>query len=680
MAYLVVVLEGMEAGRVAEDVERLGTLLDELGALDVYVLPATSGAQLIAARERAFFVGKAAGCDDLIDAVIPRATIPDYLAQVAVLAQEHGAFVTGCGHIGDGNVHISVFQPDDEKRHALLHASFELALAAGGAISGEHGIGTAKLPYFLEMQDPVSLDLMRSIKRVFDPQGILGPDRVLGVLRSERVRVNGARALLSTLVDAGVDVCFANPGTSEMHFVAALDDVPALRGVLCLFEGVVTGAADGYGRVAGRPAATLLHLGPGLGNGLANLHNARRARTPIVNIVGDHATYHARYDAPLQSDIASIAGAVSGWYRSTARADDVAGDAADAVAAALGPPGRVATLVLPADASWSESSTGPSRRDRGGGRPWSPPTPSRRWPRRCVRATKAALLLGGAALRSDALRAASRVATTTGAALLGETFPANLERGAGVPAVERLAYLAEMAQAQLDGVRQLVLVDARSPVSFFAYPDKASDLVPAGCTVHTLVRPGEHAAAALEALAEAVGARDDAAVPAPSARPDRPSGALSAESLAAAVGATLPRGRHRGGRGQHVGPLRRGGDGRGAAARLADADGGRHRDRPPHGHRRGRGRTGPAGALPGGGRERHVHAAGAVDPGPRRAQRDHGRPLQPELRDLEHGAAPGGRRRRRPALASPARPDGPRPRLLPPGPRHGGAGAAGGER
>ena len=171
--------------------------------------------------------------------------------------------------------------------------------------------------------------------------------------------MNGARALLSTLVDADVDVCFANPGTSEMHFVAALDDVPAMRGILCLFEGVVTGAADGYGRVAGRPAATLLHLGPGLGNGLANLHNARRARTPIVNIVGDHATYHARYDAPLQSDIASIAGTVSGWYRSTARADDVAADGADAVAAAFGPPGCVATLVLPADASWSDSATGP---------------------------------------------------------------------------------------------------------------------------------------------------------------------------------------------------------------------------------------------------------------------------------------------------------------------------------
>src|SRR5271154_1659570 len=181
LAYLVVVLEGMHADRVEEDVETLAGLLEELGSLEVYVLPPTSGAALIAARERAFFVGKAAGCDDLIDAVLPRATIPDYLARVAVLAEEHGVFTTGCGHIGDGNVHITVFQPDDERRHAFVEASFELALAVGGAISGEHGIGTAKLPYFLEMQDPVSLGLMRSIKQAFDPRGILGPDRLLGV-------------------------------------------------------------------------------------------------------------------------------------------------------------------------------------------------------------------------------------------------------------------------------------------------------------------------------------------------------------------------------------------------------------------------------------------------------------------------------------------------------------------
>jgi len=308
--------------------------------------------------------------------------------------------------------------------------------------------------------------------------------------------VNGARSLLSTLVGAGVDVCFANPGTSEMHFVAALDEVPALRGVLTLFEGVATGAADGYGRVAGRPAATLLHLGPGLGNGLANLHNARRARTPIVNIVGDHATYHTRYDAPLESDIASIAGAVSGWYRSTARADDVAADAADAVAAALGPPGCVATLVLPADASWSESTQGPCA-PRAVGRPAAVPADTVEEAAKALRSSeRSALLLGGTALRAEGLRAASRVATATGATLLGETFPANLERGAGIPAVDRLGYFAEMAQAQLEGVSHLVLVDAKSPVSFFAYPGKPSDLVPPDCTVHTLARPGEDAAAA----------------------------------------------------------------------------------------------------------------------------------------------------------------------------------------
>jgi acetolactate synthase-1/2/3 large subunit len=354
--------------------------------------------------------------------------------------------------------------------------------------------------------------------------------------------VNGARSLLSTLVDADVDVCFANPGTSEMHFVAALDDVPAMRGILCLFEGVVTGAADGYGRVAGRPAATLLHLGPGLGNGLANLHNARRARTPIVNIVGDHATYHTRYDAPLQSDIASIAGTVSGWYRATARADDVAADGADAVAAALGPPGCVATLVLPADASWSESSTGPCP-PRPRGRATVVPADTITEVAKALRGgERCALLLGGGALRADGLQAASRVTVATGALLLGETFPANLERGAGIPAVERLAYLAEMAQAQLDGVRHLVLVDATSPVSFFAYPDKASDLVPTDCTVHRLARPGEDAAGALQALAEVLGAPRDGSTPAPAGRPDRPAGAVTAETLAAAVGATLPEG------------------------------------------------------------------------------------------------------------------------------------------
>ena len=351
--------------------------------------------------------------------------------------------------------------------------------------------------------------------------------------------MNGARALLTTLVGAGVDTCFSNPGTSEMHFVAALDAVPEMRGVLTLFEGVATGAADGYARMAEKPAATLLHLGPGLGNGVANLHNARRARTPLVNIVGDHATYHARFDAPLQSDIASLARPVSGWYRVTTRADDVGVDAADAVAAACGPPGCVATLVLPADASWSEATLGPSS-PRPRGRPGIVPAETVLDVAGVLRSGwRVALFLGGTALRARALHAAGRISRATGAPLLGETFPARLERGAGIPAVDRLGYLAEFAQAQLAGVEHLILVDAKAPVSFFAYPGLASDLVPPGCIVHTLVRPGEDAPAALEALAEALGAGGPGAVAA-AARPDPPRGALTAETVAAAIGAVLP--------------------------------------------------------------------------------------------------------------------------------------------
>jgi len=178
LAYLVVVLEGMDAGRVEEDVEHLATLLSKLGALDVFVLPPSAGAQLIAARERAFFVAKAAGADDILDAVVPRAAIPGYLAQVADLAGRHDALVTGCGHVGDGNVHLSVFQPDAGRRHDLIRSIFSAAVAAGGVVSGEHGIGTEKREYFLDSVDPTALALMQAIRSVFDPQGILGPDRL----------------------------------------------------------------------------------------------------------------------------------------------------------------------------------------------------------------------------------------------------------------------------------------------------------------------------------------------------------------------------------------------------------------------------------------------------------------------------------------------------------------------
>jgi acetolactate synthase I/II/III large subunit len=352
--------------------------------------------------------------------------------------------------------------------------------------------------------------------------------------------VNGAQSLIRTLVDSDVDVCFMNPGTSEMHFVAALDQVPDMRSVLALFEGVATGAADGYARMAGKPAATLLHLGPGLGNGLANLHNARRGRTPVVNIVGEHATYHAQFDAPLQSDIETVARNVSSWVRVPHAPDDVAPAAAEAVAAAYGPPGQVATLVLPADTAWLDA--------RGA----APPAPRRR-PSEVAASTvadvakvlrsgePAALFVGGASVRSEqGLVAASRVAAAAGAKLLCETFPARLARGAGLPAVERLGYLAEFAQAQLTGLRHLVVVDTTAPVSFFAYPEKPSDLVPDGCDVHVLAAPGDDATGALEALADALGAAADEPPRVAAQRPQRPTGALTGEAVGHALGALLP--------------------------------------------------------------------------------------------------------------------------------------------
>jgi acetolactate synthase I/II/III large subunit len=337
-----------------------------------------------------------------------------------------------------------------------------------------------------------------------------------------------------------VDVCFGNPGTSEMHFIAALDSVPEMRAVLALFEGVATGAADGYGRMAERPAATLVHLGPGLANGLANLHNARRAHTPIVNIVGDHALDHKHLDAPLESDIDAAAGTVSGWLQRSPDVGSVGRDAAEAVAAARTPPGQVATLVLPADVSWSD-----------GGEPAAPVATSAP---RAVSAEEVAaaaealrsgarttLLLGGAACRRRALLAASRIAAATSAKVLVETFPPRLERGAGLPRFDRLAYLAEMAAEQLAGTEHLVLVGARAPVSFFAYPGKPGDLVPEGATVHTLATGADDVVSALETLADAV-AGDVTPLLEGAGRPEVPSGALTAHRLADVVGALLPSG------------------------------------------------------------------------------------------------------------------------------------------
>jgi acetolactate synthase-1/2/3 large subunit len=353
--------------------------------------------------------------------------------------------------------------------------------------------------------------------------------------------VNGAGELIRALVANGVDVCFMNPGTSEMHFVAALDDVPEMRGVLATFEGVATGAADGFARMAGRPAATLLHLGPGLGNGLANLHNARRAHSPVLNIVGDHATYHKAYDAQLESDIETVARNVSSFVRTTTRSGDLVPDALAALQAAKGPPGQVATLVLPADVSWNEvDEVAPVEVFATASTPYDDAVDEVAKVLR--KGSPAALFVGGRACRADLLALAGGIAAQTGAKLLGETFPARLERGAGITPVERLGYLAEFAAVQLDGLAHLVLIDAKSPVSFFAYPGKASDLVPDGCTVHELAGPAQDVAGALAALADRLGVSEADAPRQAAVRPDPPTGALTADSVCAALGALLPEG------------------------------------------------------------------------------------------------------------------------------------------
>ncbi len=346
--------------------------------------------------------------------------------------------------------------------------------------------------------------------------------------------MNGAQALISTLVDHGVRVCFANPGTSEMHFVAALDSVPQMRGVLTLFEGVATGAADGYARIADEPAAVLLHLGPGLGNGLANLHNARRAHVPAVVVVGDHATYHKKYDAPLESDIDSVAQTVSGWVRRTMAVADVAADTAAAIASARAHR-HIATLILPADVSWDEGASGVKEV---AAQPAAVLHDAEQIESALRSGEPTVIMVGGDATGADGLSAAVRLAQACGAQVLCETFPTRLERGAGLPAVERLAYFAEAATAQLAGARHLVLAGAPHPVSFFAYPGKPSDLVPDGCAVHTLAGP-VGARAALSTLADRI-APDETAATAAQSRPSLPSGPLNVVTSADVIGALLP--------------------------------------------------------------------------------------------------------------------------------------------
>ncbi|WP_300578599.1 acetolactate synthase large subunit [Phenylobacterium sp.] len=352
--------------------------------------------------------------------------------------------------------------------------------------------------------------------------------------------MNGADALIETLLANEVDACFANPGTSEMQFVAALDRQPTMRPVLCLFEGVATGAADGFGRMADRPACTLLHLGPGYGNGLANLHNARRAYTPLVNVVGDHATYHRQYDAPLNSDIPTIVGPNSLWVKSADRADDVAALAAEAVAASFGPPGGPVSLILPADSAWTETKMGAVKAKKP-----ERPAPSGEAVEAAARAIRAAqkpvLLIGGQACRAEAMVQAARLAAH-GVRVLADTFVARQPRGAGQFQPGRMQYFGEAALADLDGTDLMLLAGTSQPVAFFAYPDRPSLLVPEGCELMTLAARREDAVAGLRALADALGAPASGPVQ-PLKRPEAaPTGPMTPQAAGASIARHLPEG------------------------------------------------------------------------------------------------------------------------------------------
>jgi acetolactate synthase I/II/III large subunit len=351
--------------------------------------------------------------------------------------------------------------------------------------------------------------------------------------------MNGAESLIGTLTGGGVEVCFTNPGTSEMHMVAALDRLTEMRCVLGLFEGVVTGAADGYARMAGKPACTLLHLGPGLANGLANLHNARRAQVPIVNIVGQHATYHLRHDTPLTSDIEGIARPYSKWVRTASAASTIGEDAADAIVASRTAPGQIATLIVPSDVAWSE----------GGAVAKTPAAPRAPVPASEVVERAAAmlrsglstgLLISGHALYGKGLAAAGGIAAATGAKLIAPYPITRVERGAGAPPVERLPYILEQAVEFLKGFRHLILVGASAPVSYFATPGKNSVLTAPNCEVHELAHSGEDCVAAVEAVEAILSLRGTSPVTAKVERPALLTGEVTLPGLATMVAAFLP--------------------------------------------------------------------------------------------------------------------------------------------
>jgi acetolactate synthase I/II/III large subunit len=353
--------------------------------------------------------------------------------------------------------------------------------------------------------------------------------------------MNGADLLCETLLANDIDVCFANPGTSEMHFVAALDRQPRMRCILGLFEGVVTGAADGYARMADKPAATLLHLGPGLANGLANLHNARRARTPMVNVVGDHATYHLVHDAPLTSDIDSLARPMSDWVGRAATADTVGVCTEAAITAARSASGQIATLILHADAAWSETNAAMPL-------PLPPHVQAAPEADRILQAAKAlragkrtTILVSGLSLRAPQLELLDRIARHTGARLMAQQANGRMQRGAGRVALDRVPYVIDQALETFAQTEQVVLIGAKAPVGFFAYPGKPGSMLPEDCECFDLVSPGQDMVAAITALADELGlASSGIAQLARRMRPEMPTGRLTPEAIAVALAHHMP--------------------------------------------------------------------------------------------------------------------------------------------
>ncbi|MEM6496700.1 MAG: acetolactate synthase large subunit, partial [Pseudomonadota bacterium] len=293
--------------------------------------------------------------------------------------------------------------------------------------------------------------------------------------------MNGAESLVRSLLASDIDVCFANPGTSEMHFVAALDHVDGMRCVLVLHENVVTGAADGYYRMTGKPACTLLHLGPGLANGLSNLHNAKKAGSGIVNIVGEHAATHVELEAPLFSDIEGIARPMCAWVHTSLAAEDVGADAAKAVQAARTAPGQIAALMLPSDTAWNPGDPVAEA--------ITPPAPLAIEEADLARAAElldgpnSLLLMGAWSLTEENLRLAGQIAAKTGCHLLSEWSNPTMERGAGRVVINRIPYPIEPALKVLEPYDRIVMVGARDPIGFFAYPGKPARLTREGATL-----------------------------------------------------------------------------------------------------------------------------------------------------------------------------------------------------